>query len=386
MVDVHVYLSPGLFGFARLAGFDYLQHLSAALSQRFEDRGRRSLIRVADVHPSSSIRRRSARLTSLVDATLEPGDGPIHLLGHSTGGLDLRLAMSPEASLGQDDGPPLAWVERVRSVTTLNTPHRGTPLASFFATPNGQRLLYAISAITVAGLRLGAPPLAVTSLLLAAMTRTRQQAGFEIELVERINDSLMQVLDGAMQTELRSWLRKIRDDRGAVMQLTPEAMDVFDASVIDRPGLRYQCVATWAPAGRAIDWAVHLRTPWSALSAALFQLIHRTTSDLDRHYPCAPPDGGDTLLRAFLKDLPPPEANDGIVPLRSQLWGTPVWIGKADHLDVVGYFRGGRRHRDWLSSGARFNRKQFDAMMDAIVAGMIEGETAPAPGLARELQ
>jgi hypothetical protein len=382
MQDVHVYLSPGLFGFAQLAGFDYLQHLRAALSQRFEEQSRRALIRVADVHPSASIRHRAARLAQLVSETLEPGDEPIHLVGHSTGGLDLRLAVSPEASLEEGDGPPRDWVERVRSVTTLNTPHRGTPLASFFATPNGQRLLYAISAITVAGLRLGAPPLAVTSILLAAMTRTRRQAGLEIELVERITDSLLRVLDDATGVELRGWLRKIRDDRGAVMQLTPEAMDVFDAAVLDRPGLRYQCVATWAPTSRPIDWAIHLRTPWAALSAGLFQLIHRTTSNLDRHYPCAPTDAGEAALGLFLKELPPPGANDGIVPLRSQLWGTPVWIGKADHLDVVGYFRGGRKHRDWLSSGARFNRKRFDAMMDGIVQGMLEGEAGHGAGTA----
>jgi hypothetical protein len=380
MADAHVYLSPGLFGFARLAGFDYLQHLRAALASRFEDVGRRALIRAVDVHPSSSIRRRAVRLARLVGETVGPGDGPIHLLGHSTGGLDLRLAVSPQASLGDGDGPPLGWLGRVRSVTTLNTPHRGTPLASAFATPNGQRLLYAISALTVAGLGLGTPPLAATSLLLAALTRTRRQAGLELELVERINDALMGVLDEDKAVEVRAWLRKIRDDRGAVTQLTPEAMDVFDAAVLDRPGLRYQCVATWAPASRALDWAGHLRTPWTALSAGLFQLIHRTTADLDPAYPCAPPDGGEAPLLAFLKEIPPPDANDGIVPLRSQLWGTPVWIGKADHLDVVGYFRGRRGHRDWLSSGARFDRTRFDAMLDAVVQGMLAGEAGRVAG------
>lgn len=377
MSDVGIYLSPGLFGFARLAGFDYLQHLRAALSERFADLGRHAVVEVADVHPSSSIRRRAVRLVELVGRTLPP-EGPIHLLGHSTGGLDLRLAVSPSVRLEGPDNAHHAgsvdWVERVRSVTSVNTPHYGTPLASFFATPNGQRMLYAISAITVAGLRLGAPPLAVTSALLASMTRTRRRAGVEIELVERISDALLRTLDEASGAELRGWLRQIRDDRGAVMQLTPEAMDVFDVGVLDRPGLRYQCVATWAPSSRARDWAVHLRTPWAALSAGLFQLIHRTTADLDRNYPCAPADGGDATLRAFLGELPPANANDGIVPLRSQLWGTPVWIGKADHLDVVGYFRGGKKHSDWLSSGARFSRTRFDAMMDAVVDGMVASE------------
>jgi len=374
MADVHVYLSPGLFGFARLAGFDYLQHLQKALAERFEALGREAEIRVVDVHPSASIRRRAARLARLVSDTAGSGGGPIHLLGHSTGGLDLRLLASPGAWLVEGALSPLGWLGRVRSITTMNTPHRGTPLAGFFATPNGQRLLYAISAITVTALRLGAPPLAVTSVLMAVMARTQRRAGLEIELVERITDALLRVLDDQTAIEVRSWLRKIRDDRGAIVQLMPESMDLFQATVLDRPGLRYQSVASYAPTSRAIDWARHLRTPWTALSAGLFQLIHRTTAGLDPHYPCAPADGGNAPLRDFLKELPPANANDGIVPLRSQLWGTPVWVGKADHLDVVGYFRGGREHSDWLSCGARFDRKGFGAMMDAIVAGMVAGE------------
>ena len=118
MGDVSVYLSPGLFGFARLAGFDYLQHLQAALAQRFADLGRDATIQVADVHPSSSIRRRTLTLAQLVN-TAPPGDGPIHLLGHSTGGLDLRLAVSPKVELeeGEEEGesPNAAWIDRVRS-------------------------------------------------------------------------------------------------------------------------------------------------------------------------------------------------------------------------------------------------------------------------------
>ena len=63
-----------------------------------------------------------------------------------------------------------------------------------------------------------------------------------------------------------------------------------------------------------------------------------------------------------------------IVPLRSQVWGEPVWLGQADHLDVVGYF--GRRSGDggWLTSGAHFGQESFEDLMDRVFDGMLKGE------------
>ena len=145
-------------------------------------------------------------------------------------------------------------------------------------------------------------------------------------------------------------------------------------SVMDRPTLRYQCVASYVPPARAGDWIRFGRSPWAAASAGVFKTLSRLTAMRDPRYPCAPADGGDEQLRAMLDELPPQGANDGVVPLRSQLWGTPGWVGRADHLDVVGHFRGAGGHRDWLCSGARFNRRRFGQMMDRIVGGMLEGE------------
>src|SRR6185312_2901900 len=96
--------------------------------------------------PTASIRRRALSLTELVAETC--GDaGPIHLVGHSTGGLDARLVASPSVALAV---PPekLAWRKRLVSVTSMNAPHFGTPLATFFTTASGQRALRALSALT----------------------------------------------------------------------------------------------------------------------------------------------------------------------------------------------------------------------------------------------
>src|SRR5437773_11877643 len=132
----HLILSPGMFGFGRLAAYDYFVHVNAALQRRFADAGVPVKLHVADVPPTASVRRRTVKLTEFV-ASIDEG-GPIHLLGHSTGGLDARLAASPSVVLTVEPRL-LGWLPRLRSVTMMNTPHFGTPLANFFATANGQR-------------------------------------------------------------------------------------------------------------------------------------------------------------------------------------------------------------------------------------------------------
>ena len=316
-----VYLAPGMFGFARLASFEYFEHVVRALEERFRARGRAVEVHVVEVHPTASVRRRAAKLARMVLATSAGDRGPIHLMGHSTGGLDARLVASPSVQLGEPNLHPLAWGPRLCSVTTLNTPHYGTPLASFFATVSGQRMLYAVSALTVTALKLGAPPLAATSALIAAFGRLQLNV-FELELVDRTVEAIVKVLDEASSRELRAWLKLLRDDQGGIVQIMPEAMDVFQAAVEDRPGVRYQCVATFAPGRGATDWLAALRSPWGAISAPLFAALHQITGRHQERYPCAPADGSaHRVVRAMLGEEPPLDSSDGIVPLYSQNLG-----------------------------------------------------------------
>ncbi len=374
LIPSRVYLAPGMFGFAQLASFEYFEHVVRAVEERFRSHGRPVEVYVVEVHPTASVRRRAAKLARMVMATSAGDCGPIHVVGHSTGGLDARLVASPSANLGEPDLHPVPWASRLRSVTTVNTPHYGTPLASFFATVSGQRLLYAVSALTVIGLKLGAPPLAATSALIAAFGRLQLDM-FELELVDRSVDAIVRVLDEAASRELRAWLKLLRDDQGSIVQIMPEAMDLFQAGVEDRPGVRYQCVATFAPGRAATSWLGAFRSPWSAISAPLFAALHQITGRHQERYPCAPSDGSaQCAVRTLLGEEPPRDSNDGIVPLYSQIWGELIWVGRADHLDIVGHFPGPGGHNDWLSSGAEFSRVRFDLAMDRIVDGMLLAE------------
>ena len=423
----HVYLAPGMFGFGKLASYDYFAHVERALSARFEAAGVQLATHVVDVAPTASIRRRATRLADLVART-SGSDAPIHLLGHSTGGLDARLVASPSARLPVP-AATMAWLPRLRSVTTMSTPHFGTPLAGFFATVSGQRMLYAVSALTFIGLSLGAPPLAAASALVVSLRSLDNAIGVELRVLDKTTEALMAALEPATSHQLKDYLEAIRKDQGAVIQLTPEAMDLFQAGVEDRGGVTYQATCSAAPAPTARGFARSLPSPWKTVSSAIFTTLYGISSRHDDRYPCAPPAidaESHATLRAAFGEVPGNRANDGVVPTLSQVWGRVVWAGHADHLDVLGHFPGARSvprsglglagrlrgllrrgtappptgetggaaeqgvvegavarggvapspaadtvHVDWLTSGAGFDRAAFDRLMDAVAKGML---------------
>jgi hypothetical protein len=145
----------------------------------------------------------------------------------------------------------------------MNTPHYGTPLASFFATVSGQRLLYVLSALTVTALRFGAPPLAITSSLVAAFGRIDRAFGLEVRLLDRITETIVRALDDASSRDLRAYLAGLRDDQGGIIQLSPESMELFCLSVDDSPDVHYQSTASYAPAPGVRHWARSLASPWT---------------------------------------------------------------------------------------------------------------------------
>jgi hypothetical protein len=369
-----IYFSPGMFGFGRLAQVDYFAHVERALAARFEARGLEVETFVTDVPPTASIRKRAARLADLVHRTAEEDGGPIHLIGHSTGGLDARLVASPSATLPVS-AEQLAWIPRLRSITTLNTPHFGTPLASFFTTVSGQRILYALSALTFIGLSLGGPPLTAASGLILALGRVDRMLGVRLRMLDSATDALLGVLEPGKMREVRLYLEAIKEDQGAMVQLMPEAMDLFHAGIEDRPRVTYQSVASMATPPSPAGVARAIRHPWAVASGTIFATLYGITARRDEKYPCAServdPEVETVLRRAF-GQAPGVRANDGVVPIRSQIWGKLAWAGFGDHLDVLGHFWGEKRgpHQDWLTSGSGFDEARFESVIDAIASGI----------------
>ncbi|WZP00062.1 hypothetical protein EP7_001679 [Isosphaeraceae bacterium EP7] len=112
-----IVLAHGLFGFStvgygRLVLSSYFRGIPGWLRAA----GYRVL--VPRVHPTAGIRRRGRRLGDRIEAAF-PGE-PVHIIGHSMGGLDARALMAEPG-----------WANRILSLTTIATPHLGSPLADF---------------------------------------------------------------------------------------------------------------------------------------------------------------------------------------------------------------------------------------------------------------
>lgn len=73
-------------------------------------------VHVPRVHPTAGIARRARKLAERIE-TLCP-DEPVHIVGHSMGGLDARALLHLPG-----------WEDRVLSLTTIATPHLGSTLA-----------------------------------------------------------------------------------------------------------------------------------------------------------------------------------------------------------------------------------------------------------------
>ena len=360
----HIVLVPGLFGFARLGGFDYFTHVEEALASRFLERGADCEFVSVSSPPTGSIVHRTQVLMDAIQKACSEDAGGIHLVGHSTGGLDIRLLASPTAWPALPD-----WFDRVRTVTSIATPHYGTPLAYFFTTLAGTRLLEALSLLTYMTLRAGGPPLTVLTPIIASLGRVDQAFGFDSSLFEKTTELLLSFLGEEGLTEVQEWFDGIRSDQGAIIQLTPESMDIFNAGVEDNPNLRYGSVVTRMPPPGPVRLLKNLRSPANALSAAVFSTLYVGAGRTSKVYP---PPGPAPEVRQYLEQKLEREIdntlNDGMVPTTSMIWGEVLWAGTADHLDVLGHFHGDRdsSHTDWMVSGAGFDESDFDEVMDAI--------------------
>lgn len=126
-LDAPIVLVHGLCGYDRLTAFGWtIKDYFPGIREQLEAAGNRVLV------PRLSLMRgvaeRAAELKRFVERRV-PDGGPVHLIGHSMGGLDSRFMISR-----------LDMADRVRSLTTVGTPHRGTAFADWGVTRFGRLL------------------------------------------------------------------------------------------------------------------------------------------------------------------------------------------------------------------------------------------------------
>src|SRR5439155_1106490 len=130
-------------GFTNLGEIKYFAHVIDFLETRSRALGLRAEIHVVRTHPTASLPQRAVRVLETIGETMGR-EGAVHVIGHSSGGLDARLLVAPGVSLPSDASVERV-ARRVATVITVATPPHGTPLASFFASPLGPPPLRSLS-------------------------------------------------------------------------------------------------------------------------------------------------------------------------------------------------------------------------------------------------
>lgn len=369
-MSARVYLVPGFFGFSQFGDIDYFYRVEEILTEALATRGLNAKVMQTRTLPTGSIRARADLLLSEILAS--GGDeGVVHLLGHSTGGLDIRLLATPGVQLRPSDAEE-ALGQRIASVISLCTPHFGTPLARFFTTLQGRHILRTLALLATSSKGRGSIVMGIQALRIVA--RLDDRIGLPRNFLDRLVDRTLSTVSSRKDDPFFGFLEDISEDQGAVIQLTPEGTDLFNAAVVDRPGVDYRCVLAAAPprGERSLERRFH---PAQIALFRLFRLMYRLTSNAPTAYPYPSPTPDELL--PWAEDIPfalDPKANDGVVPTLSQLYGRPITAVVGDHLDVVGQFSWQKDDvfADWLPSGSNFDEARFRRLWDKVAEAIVE--------------
>ncbi|MCY1014681.1 esterase/lipase family protein [Pyxidicoccus sp. MSG2] len=364
-----VYLVPGFFGFTQMGDAEaeriaYFQHVPALLQRRFKARNLDAEVHALASSPTSGLEARARAVLQEMAKTETEDGAQIHLVGHSTGGLDARgvvsLRMAPEAP---------AFVKRVRTVLTISTPHHGTPLASFFHQGDvGKTLLRYLWLFTFLALHRKAMPLRTAVLqALYRLVRMGEQAGIPPNLFNEIARLLADLSENEREGLLR-YFDQIGENQELIHDLTPARVRIFNQDTPDREGVRYGSIITGAPPPSLLRrLSPRLLFPPDSLIYGIFSFLYRMSAPLspELEIPERTEEQTRALREAFGRKF---EAwSDGIVPSRSQVWGQLLHVVASDHLDVMGHFDQPEQYISWLKSGSHFQEPQFHEVWERVL-------------------
>jgi triacylglycerol lipase len=374
-----VFLIPGFFGFANLGDFAYWGPVRHKLRELLDDAGLEAEIHCVKSLPTASLRARTRCLAEAIAQAKPRANTAIHLVGHSTGGLDARLLLTPGVDL-QTRIDVESIARRVHSSVSIATPHLGAPIASFFASMLGHNLLRLLSIVTIAALRGTQLPLTVWVEIAGLFALPSSFGEATGSLASQLYEQLLSDFNAERRAQVEELLGEVQRDQSLLTQLTVEAMDVFNAVAGDRDGVAYGSVVTRArPASLETSREIGFDFVDQAQQAFYYSL-----SKLAVGHELPPPNAQfEKQMRKHLGDLPDSDASDGIVPTRSQPWGHCIAAAQADHLDIIGHHGGTEddpaRHFDWLATRSHFRAPEFAAVWGKVAAFIARSEGGALP-------
>ncbi|MEZ5502036.1 MAG: hypothetical protein R3E50_05035 [Halioglobus sp.] len=372
----HVFLIPGFFGFANLGDFAYWGPVRDTLAGLLEDAGIPAHIHCVKSLPTASLRARTLCLLQTIAQVKPRSDTVIHLIGHSTGGLDARLLLTPAVQL-QTRIDVEAIAGRVCSSVSVATPHRGAPIASYFTSLLGGNLLRLLSIVTMVALRGAQLPLSLWVEVAGLFALPPSFGDATGSLASQIYQQLLADFTDERRAQVAELLGEVQKDQSLLTQLTVESLDLFNAAAGDRESVSYGSVITWARSpGLESTLEIGFDLADQAQQAFYFSLSRLATG---YEFPPAAARYRQILRQTFGK-LPDANANDGIVPTLSQPWGDCIAVAQADHLDIIGHHGGAegdtQKRYDWLATRSNFRTPQFEAVWENVTEFIATSERA----------
>lgn len=429
----HVVLIPGFAGFDALGQLEYYSDITRLFQTR---RARNQVLHYFDNFPTAAVVTRATRLRIYLARRIARGEislsDDVTLVGHSTGGLDIRwLLWDLHPLLGRNqpivvDGrakvDPASILKVVRRVVFLSVPHWGTNIANWVQT---YRLERKALAEELRAAVLGSQLLPVDWIETSIMGGVAYLTG--AELFRAVQDALSEANEhygkpGPFRTaeaqeaasQLGLYLRHMAsdfraiDDLAARPQRDGKPVSPAHFTVGDRKGelrrarrIEFLSYATLGrrpfhfDPGPAPLW--EFAKPWThpevskdaAMSAGtdmVYRKCYRACAGGPFQQPALSGKVTNRLSGA------PQHAieiwdNDGIVNTLSMLWpkGDNVLV-PGDHMDIVGHYKllraergGGRKYRayDLLKSESGFDGNTFKEVWDDIFAFSL-GRVRPA--------
>ena len=261
-----IVLMHGMAGFGQLkvgpVEVTYFKNVVQDLTKR----GESVFVTIVPPYDTSEVRAEAA--AAQIDQILKTtGKKKVNLIGHSQGGMDARVLASPNG---------LGYGDRIASITTVATPHRGSEVA--------QAILDAVDVLP--------------------------------------DGATDDVLDGALKLlEITAYeLKTDAHIRAQGTELTPSYMaNTFNPKYVDDARVVYKSYG-----GRT-----NLQPGLSSCGDSTYE---NHPLDLDAAQPAL------VGLAAFLYDGIRAKDNDGLVTIDSARWGTFEQCIPADHLQEVGQF------------------------------------------------